>query len=528
MAALRRIAIVVLASLVGASGLSIAFADDSPSALIEAAQAGNSGTLALVAQGADVDARSADGTTALMWAAHNDDVDLTRALLNRGAEVGAVNLYGTSAMQQAAIGAYTPILKLLMHAGADVNSPNAEGQTALMAVARTGNVAAAQLLLSHGAAVDATERWGGQTALMWAAAQAQPQMLKLLIAHHARLDLRSAVRDWPRRVTAEGRPLIMDNGGLTALIFAARQGCTQCVLELVRAGADINEGDPDNTTALVVALMNQHFDLAKVLIDAGADVNKWDFFGDTPLYVAIDLNTLPAGGRADLPSTDVLTGYDIAKLLLEKGANPNAQLKLRPPYRNGVYDRGGDEVLSTGATPLLLAAKDGDVQSVQLLLRYHALVNLPNSQGVTPLMAAAGIGQSFNPTRGRYKTDAQAAACVEALYKAGGSITAQDAEQQTALFGAAKQGWDRAVAELVSYGSALQPVDRFGLHPIDYARGNYYRAFLEPQPAVRQSTVALLSRDIMAKTGKPPSLYPRDVTHVQLGVAAAQNGQITR
>ncbi|HTV80999.1 MAG TPA: ankyrin repeat domain-containing protein [Steroidobacteraceae bacterium] len=521
-----RTLIAVFGALLAILDVTVAIADDAPPALLAAAQADDQhGALELIAHGADVNARGPDGTTALMWAAHNDDVDLTRALLRKRADIGAVNLYGTSAMQQAAIGAYTPVLKLLLQAGADANSPNAEGQTALMVVARTGNVAAAKLLLDHGAAVDAIETWGGQTALMWAAAQAQPQMLKLLIDHHAQLDRRSAVRDWPRRVTAEGRPLIMDNGGLTALMFAARQGCIQCVQELVQAGADLNEGDPQNTTALVVALMNQHFDLAKVLIDAGADVNKWDFFGDTPLYVAIDLNTLPSGGRADLPATDALTGYDIEKLLLVKGANPNAQLKLRPPYRNGVYDRGADQVLSTGATPLLLAAKDGDVASVNLLLQYHARVDLPNAQGVTPLMAAAGIGQSFNPTRGRYKTDAQAAACVDALYKAGASITAQDAERQTALFGAAKQGWDHAVAELVAYGTSLQSADRFGLHPIDYARGNYYRAFLEPQPPVRESTVALLTRDITAKTGKPPITYPRDVTHDQVGVGDAQARQ---
>ncbi|HUN26031.1 MAG TPA: ankyrin repeat domain-containing protein [Steroidobacteraceae bacterium] len=527
---LRRGGIAVLGALLAAgAGLGVAFADDAPSPLIEAAQAGNErAALALVARGANVNARSPDGTTALMWAAENDEVDLTRALLKKGADVAAVNLYGTSAMQQAAIAAYTPILKLLLQAGADVDSPNSEGQTALMLVARTGNLEAAKLLLSHGAAVNAVESWGGQTALMWAAAQAQPQMLRLLIEHHAKLDLRSAVRNWPRRVTAEGRPLIMDMGGLTALAFAARQDCIACVRELVKAGADLNLGDPDDTTPLVIALMNLHFDLANVLIEAGADVNKWDFFGDTPLYVAIDMNTLPTGGRPDLPSTDILTGYDIAKLLLKKGANPNAQLKLRPTYRNGVFDRGGDQVLSTGATPLLLAAKDGDVRSVKLLLQYHALVNLPNAEGVTPLMAAAGIGQSFNPTRGRYKTDAEAAACVKALYEAGGSITSQDVERETALFGAAKQGWDQAVAELVSYGSALQPADRFGLHPIDYARGNYYRAFLEPQPPVRSSTVALLTQYITTKTGKPPIIFPHDVTHIQVGVGIAQRRQVTK
>ncbi len=88
-------------------------------------------------------------------------------------------------------------------------------------------------------------------------------------------------------------------------------------------------------------------------------MNKWDFWGRTPLYSAVDLNTLPRGGRPDLPSTDHLTGYDIAEMLLKKGANPNIQLKLRPPYRNGVFDRGGDQVISTGATPLLVAAKIG-------------------------------------------------------------------------------------------------------------------------------------------------------------------------
>jgi uncharacterized protein len=525
--AMRSSGIAALAALLAIAGLGAAFAEDAPASLIEAARAGNeSAALAFVAKGANVDARSPDGTTALMWAAHNDEVELTRALLKKGADFRAVNLYGTSAMQEAATAAYTPVLKLLLEAGADVDSPNPQGQTALMLVARTGNVAAAKLLLSHGAAVNAVESWGGQTALMWAAAQSQPRMVKLLVEHHAKLNMRSAVRNWPRRVTAEGRPLIMDMGGLTAMAFAARQDCIECVKVLAKAGADLNLGDPDDTTPLVIALMNFHFDLAKVLIDLGADVNKWDFFGDTPLYVAIDMNTLPTGGRADLPSTDILTGYDVAKLLLEKGANPNAQLKLRPPYRNGVFDRGGDQVLSTGATPLLLAAKDGDVKSVQLLLKYHALVNLPNSEGVTPLMAAAGVGQSFNPTRGRYKTDAEAAACVKAIYEAGGNITAQDAQRETALFGAAKQGWDHAVAELVSYGSELQPSDRFGLRPIDYARGNYYRAFLEPQPPVRTTTVALLTQYITDKTGKAPIVYPKDVSHIQLGVGAGGLGAV--
>ena len=112
----------------------------------------------------------------------------------------------------------------------------------------------------------------------------------------------------------------------------------------------------------------------------------------------------------------------MAEQLLKAGANVNAQLKLRPPYRNGVFDRGGDQVLSTGATALLAAAKSGNNEAVKLLLKYHPMVDLPNAEGVTPLMAAAGMGHGFNPTRGRYKTDAQAMEGVKLLQAAGAAI----------------------------------------------------------------------------------------------------------
>jgi uncharacterized protein len=526
--AMRRCLAVLLLAVLGTASVAVASADDTSAALIQAVMANDhAAAMALVAQGADVHASSSDGTTALMWAAHNGDAALAQALIEKGAAVSAVNDYGDSAMQEAAVTPSTAILKTLLEAGANVDSPNPEGQTALMVVARTGNVEAAQLLLRHGANVNAVESWGGQTALMWAAGQRQPQMVKLLIAHQADLNLRSVVRDWQRRVTAEGRPKIMNMGGLTALHFAAREDCIECAKDLVAAGADINSLDPDDTTPLVVALMNLHFDLAKYLISAGADVNRWDVFGDTPLYVAIDMNTLPTGGRPDLPSADDTTGYQIAELLLAKGADPNLQLKLRPPYRNGVFDRGGDQVLATGATALLLAAKVGDADSVKLLLKYHALVNLPNAEGVTPLMAAAGMGQSFNPSRGRYKTDAQAAECVQLIHAAGGTITDHADDGLTALHSAAKQGWDDTVKLLVSDGADLQATDRVGLRPIDYARGNYIRAFLEPQPTPKTDTIKLLTQYIVAKTGHPPLIFAEDLSHRQIGVGGAQRSQVT-
>ena len=491
--------VAVVATLLGAG---TAYADDS---LVDVARAKNHDlAVKMIGKGADVHARGADGSTALHWAVYNDDADLAQRLIKAGADVSAKNDYGATPLWTAATVADPLIIKTLLKAGANANEQNAEGETPLMVVARTGNVESAKLLLSHGAKVNAKEQWGGQTPLMWAAAQKQPEMVKLLISHGANVNDRGDVRDWQRRVTAEGRPKNMNHGGFTPLLYAAREGCIECAKYLIKAKADINFPDPEGATPLVLALMNMRFDFATYLITAGADVNKWDFYGDTPLYVAIDMNTLPRGGRPDLPSTDNATGYQVAAMLLEHGANPNAQLKLRPRYRNGVFDRGGDQILSTGATPLLLAAKVGDAESIKLLLKYHALIDLPNAMGVTPLMAAAGMGHSFNPSRGRFKTDEEAAEDVRLLKEAGAKINGADAQGLTALHSAAEHGWNDAVKVLVADGAELQPKDSKGLTPIDYAAGRHPRAFLEPEHVKHDDTMALLKGYIVAATGKPP------------------------
>ena len=322
-----------------------------------------------------------DGTTPLHRAVYAADAGAVKRLLAAGADAKAPNQFGITPMGLAAVTADAAIIGALLAAGADANSPNSEGQTALMAVARTGHVEAARLLLRHGADLHAREQWGGQNALMWAAAQGQPRMIRFLLSKGAKVDERATVRDWQRRVTAEGRPKDMNRGGLTPLLFAAREGCLACLQELVRGGADLDLPDPDSVTALNMALLNRNWDAAKLLIDLGADVDFWDIYGQTPLYVAVDMNTLPVGRRAELPSADRTTGYEIISLLLAKGANPNAQLKLRPKYRNIPNDRYRDPMLVWGTTPLLRAAKAGDIPVVKLLLEKGALPDLANSRG---------------------------------------------------------------------------------------------------------------------------------------------------
>ncbi|MGH8241684.1 MAG: hypothetical protein ACREXP_32330, partial [Steroidobacteraceae bacterium] len=98
--------------------------------------------------------------------------------------------------------------------------------------------------------------------------------------------------------------------------------------------------------------------MGRLLIEAGADINLWDFWGQTPLYVAVDMHVVPQGFRADVASTDAATSMDLIQMLIDRGANVNAQLKNRPPVRSLLPgDRGADvRALTTGATALMRAA----------------------------------------------------------------------------------------------------------------------------------------------------------------------------
>jgi ankyrin repeat protein len=467
----RWIAFMTVAAWTGVS-VPAAVAADAP--LADAIRSGNrAAALSLLQQRVNVNATDANGATALHYAAYQEDADLVDRLLKAGAKPSVSNEFGSTPMSEAAAVGNASIIRLLLRAGADVNSPSRDGQTALMAVARTGRVDAAKVLLEAGADVNAIEQWGGQTALMWAAAQKQPAMVRLLVENGAKVNVRGTSREWERRITAEPRPKDLQRGGFSPLLYAAREGCLECARHLVQAGADINLTDPDRTTPLVLSLMNMRFDTAAYLISAGADVDKWDLYGRSPLYAAVDLSTLPRGGRPDIPSTDDTTALQVIGMLLDRGANPNLQLKLRPPYRNVIFDRSGDNlVLTIGATPLLRASKAGDnPEAIRMLLEHGALVNLPNVDGISPLMAAAGMGHVTNATRGRFNTEQDSLAAIPLLLKAGAEINAQAADGQTALHSAAQKGWNKVIALLVEAGADLSIKDSRGFTALDHARG---------------------------------------------------------
>jgi ankyrin repeat protein len=290
---------------------------------------------------------------------------------------------------------------------------------------------------------------------------------------------------------------------MTAMLFAAREGCLECMKALVEKGAKIDLPDPEGVTPLISSIFNAHFDTAKYLIEKGAQVDRWDWWGRTPLYLAVDYNTLPHGGRPDQPSQDETLPIDIARILLEKGASPNVQLKLAIPYRATGADRGADGMLGVGTTPLLRAAKAQDAAAIQLLLEHGAIIDLPNNQGMVPILAASGIGSSERDTRGNYRAlDIQdrAIASFDALLKHGAQVNAKAGrQQQVPLDGAAQWGWTQVAAYLIGKGADVNQADSRGLTPLDYAMG---RGAGNGRGEVRQETADLLVSK-GAKAGTP-------------------------
>ncbi len=437
--------------------------------LVDAARRNDTAAaLALLADGADPGAASADGSEPLLWAAHHGDADLAAALIAAGADVSAANDYGALAMQEAAAAGDAAVIALLLEAGADPESPNAEGQTALMAVARTGRTDAATLLLDAGADPDAREAWGGQTALMWAAAQGQLGMIDLLIEAGADVNARATARDWERHVTAEPRIKEMHAAGLTPLLYAAREGCAACAERLIAAGADVDLTDPDGISPLIMALLNRRFDTAVVLVEAGAKVNHWDWWGRTPLYAAVDMNLMPQSGRREYPVLDEATGLDVARLLLARGADPNLRLKLIPPERALVADRVADDhVIHVNTTPLIRAAYGGDVDMVRLLLAHGADATILSGRKASPIFAAAAVGG----TRGASKTQAHIIACMEMLLAAGADVNLKDREGRSSMHMASRTNRGEVVRWLYAHGGDLRAQDNEGRTPMGYATG---------------------------------------------------------
>jgi uncharacterized protein len=468
--------------------------------LVEAVKAGNrTQALSLLQQKAAANSAEADGTTALHYAVRNDDTDLTDRLIKAGADVRATNRYGVTPLYLACVNGNPSMIGRLIEAGADPNAAVNEGETALMTTARTGKVQAAKVLLDHGAKVDAREGWHGETALMWAVAQGQAEMAKVLIAAGADVGARSNLNKWERQNTMEPREKWLPLGNFTPLLFAAREGQLEAVKVLAEAGADLNAVDADGISPMLIAIINGHYDVAAFLVNRGADPNLADKTGRTALFSAVDFNTVPVSNRP-APKTigNQVSSLELIKLLIAKGADVNAQLKTQQPYR-AKLDRGTDTMFTTGTTPLVRAAKAADLDAMKVLLSAKADPKLATKNGITPLMAAAGVGTKEEDTTGRFKTEAQSIEAIEML-KGVSDINGFDNRGTTAIHAAAQHGWNKLVRYLAENGARLDLKDRRGFTPEEYAMGKAGGAGFDGQAGdVHLDTAALIRELIQSK-----------------------------
>jgi uncharacterized protein len=440
--------------------------------LLAAVKAGEANAAVVLLDGAiDVNHTEADGMTALHYAVLNNDAQLVTRLLQAGADAQASTRYAVTPIYLAAQNGSADVLRTLLDAGANPNQLYREGETVLMTAARSGDYDSVKLLLERGAEVDAREHWHGQTALMWAAAQGNAQLLPLLVSHGANVNAISSIEEWERQVTDEPREKWLPPGGMTALQFAAREGCLACIEPLLAQGAAIDATTLKGISPLMFALINGHYDVAWVLIEAGADVNLNDDTNRSPLYAAVDFNTMPESNR---PSPDVHhnthSSFDLMRLLLEKGADPNVQLTKQAPYRLKL-DRGNDTMLTTGTTPFLRAAKGADLAAMRLLLEYGADPKLATAQGIDPLMTAANLGTKESDATGRYKTEQQMIEAIQFCMAQGLDINAKAKDGRSAIFGAAMFGLSDVVRFLHDQGAELDYQDNRGLSPLDAAMG---------------------------------------------------------
>jgi ankyrin repeat protein len=384
-----RVLALAVATCLGAWPPAFALAAEALPPLVAAVKDGQPDAVArLLARGADVNAAEADGTTALLWATRAADTKLVAELLAAGAAVNAANRYGITPLELAAENGDVATLRALLAAGADPNAVLPEGETVLMTAARTGEPETLRVLLEHGADVHARERWYGETALLWAAAEDHAEAVRLLLSHGADVNERSALQHFAKR--REGQS-ILSLGEWTPLMYAARENASATAAALIEARADLDLVDPDGATALVIAILNANYELARQLLEAGADPNVVDNdAGMGALYATVDMHRLAIGhGRPNPRPRGRFGAEDLVALLLAHGAAPNARLKKPLMQRQHTF---GDGSLGEGATPLMRAAKSGDVAIMKQLLAAGADPSLMLPNGTTAVMFAAGLG----------------------------------------------------------------------------------------------------------------------------------------
>jgi ankyrin repeat protein len=451
--------------------------------------------------GVDVNEAQPDGTRPIHWAVYKVDYELIDALIAKKAKVDVANEFGSTPLTEAVKLADARMVKTLLDAGAGVDRANEDGQTALMLAIKSAELPIVEILVKAGANVNTVEKFQNQTPLMWAAAASKnaAEMTKLLLSKGADVKPRALYTDWPNQISSEPRAQYRPVGGLTALLYATRDGCYECVEALIGAGADVNVPTPEGVTPLMVALDNDHNDVARLLLDRGADPHISDWWGRTALYITIDRKEAAGGGRGgrggaaggggrgaggrgagatSRGSGAGVSSMDIVTRLLAADVDVNAEMNMHRPSRGGNSGRFAEEQLNTGTTPLFRATQGSDMEVIRALLAKGANPNI-DAMGFTPFLLAAGVDPS-----GRAGGGLPNITLLDLMIEHGADVNAQvtgtrtysmrisyhpppDQEGATALHVAVQSGRTELVRYLLDKGANPELVDANGKKPID-------------------------------------------------------------
>ena len=431
-------------------------------------------------------------TTALLDAIYEDRTEDAKALIDKGADPKAANRYGVLPLTLACKNGNADLVSALLKAGADADAEGKGGHTPLMTASQTGLLKPVQLLLDAGAKVNATDR-KGQTPLMWAAAEGHTDVVKLLLDAGADREAKLG-------------------SGFNAWFFAARQGHRGVIDALLAEGADVNAPvknkggggrTPKNgSSALILAIENGHFELAARLLEAGADANDARS-GFAPLHVLTWVRKPVRGDGVDgAPpprGSGKMTSLEFVEALVKCGADVNGRLERGAS--------GGNRLGRPGATPFLLAARTADLPLMKLLVKLGADYRLPNKQGRTSLLAAAGV--ALGPEADEAASEDEAILAVNYLLELGAEIDVVDDEGDTVMHAAAYKQAPKLVRLLAEKSANIEVWNRKnkkGWTPLLIAQGFRYGNF---KPS--DQTIAALSEVMLAAGVNPPKAPPRPV-----------------
>jgi uncharacterized protein len=468
--------------------------------LLDAARKGDADQIkSFVRYKADINSTQADGTSALAWVVYHDDSSSVDLLLNKGADVNLANDLGVTPLSLACENGNATIVSKLLQAGADPNQAKVTGVTPLMLCANLGVTSAVRDLIKKGADVNASENTENQTALMWAAAERHPQVVKLIADAGANVNAKSRIIPEPKPYIIDDENLVFGRnypvtirfpeftGGFTALYFAAQQADMESARILLDAGADINAANKEYGTPLIIALTSGHEDMARFLLDNGANPNVKDGWGITPLHYALHKGVLVINtfkpSRTDKFGWERTNMPNMVRALLEKGADTEAKIEYSLPYHNDAFFSRSMEdppqIDPVGATPLLMAAVSGDLESMKILLEHGADKNAMTIGGGTLFMLAAGMGSEKGTLN-----QAQAIEAAKFSLSLGGDINGKltdlamvgpgknKEDGRTSLHQAVYLGWTDMIKFLVKNGANIHAKDRYGMTPMLIAMGD--------------------------------------------------------